>query len=100
MDLERFEPAPRTPGAIRVPAVARFVEVYDIVHPLTPPREPRGLRVSAFHQRHREGGALFGVSAGWERPQWYETNRALLIGTDLPPLAVGGTGPADTGRRS
>ncbi|MGI8754128.1 MAG: GcvT family protein [Acidimicrobiales bacterium] len=83
MDLERFEPAARTPAAIRVPAVARFVEVYDIVHPLTPPREPRGLRVSAFHQRHREGGAVFGVSAGWERPQWYETNRALLTGADL-----------------
>lgn len=83
MDLERFEPAARTPAAVRPPAVARFVEVYDIVHPLTPPGEPRGVRVSAFHPRHLERGAVFGVGAGWERPQWYESNRALLTDADV-----------------
>ena len=53
-----------------------FVEVYDIIHPLDPP-SVRDLRVSPFHTRQRELGAVFGEAAGWERPLWYEANAGL-----------------------
>ena len=42
-------------------------------------REPR---VSPFHRRQEELGAVFLEGAGWERPHWYEANAALLA--DLP----------------
>jgi glycine cleavage system T protein len=38
---------------------------------------PRGLRLSPFHPRLRELGAVFFESAGWERPQWFEANADL-----------------------
>jgi glycine cleavage system aminomethyltransferase T/glycine/D-amino acid oxidase-like deaminating enzyme len=81
-DLERFEPAMRTPASVRPQAVARFVEVYDIIHPLQPPNEPRPLRVSPFYLRQTEAGAEMLVGNGWERPQWYEANAGLLAGDE------------------
>ena len=53
-----------------------------MLHPLQPRESPRNLRVSPFHGRQEELGAVFLEGAGWERPQWYEANAALLA--DLP----------------
>ena len=36
------------------------------------------MRVSPFHARQRELGAVFGESHGWERPRWYEANADLV----------------------
>jgi glycine cleavage system aminomethyltransferase T/glycine/D-amino acid oxidase-like deaminating enzyme len=77
-DLERFEPALTTPAFVRPQAIARFVEVYDIIHPLQPPLEPRPLRASPFYARQREAGAHMLVGNGWERPQWYDANAGLV----------------------
>ena len=55
-----------------------FVEIYDVVHPLQPRESPRNLRVSPFHARQRELGAVFLEAAGWERPHWYEANAPLV----------------------
>jgi glycine cleavage system aminomethyltransferase T len=60
-----------------------FVEVYDIVHPLQPPENLRPIRQSPFAVRQRELGAVFFEAAGWERPQWYEANAALVSGRDI-----------------
>ena len=46
--------------------------------------EPRGLRLTPFHSRQRELGAHLFESAGWERPQWYESNAGLPM-PDFPP---------------
>ena len=35
-------------------------------------------RLSPFHSRERELDAVFFEAAGWERPQWYESNAPLL----------------------
>ena len=35
------------------------------------PATARGVRLSPLHQRHVADGAHFGVSAGWEYPQWF-----------------------------
>lgn len=74
-DLNRFDPAQLAPEYVRERSVRSFVEVYDIVHPLDPP-SVRNVRVSPFHARQTELGAVFGETAatGWERPLWYAAN--------------------------
>jgi dimethylglycine oxidase len=53
-----------------------------VLHPLQPRLSPRNLRVSPFHARQQELGAVFLEGAGWERPHWYEANAELV--KDLP----------------
>lgn len=72
-DLNRFDPAQLSPSYVRRRSIRSFVEVYDIVHPLDPP-SVRNLRVSPFHPRQVELGAVFGEAGGWERPLWYAAN--------------------------
>jgi glycine cleavage system aminomethyltransferase T/glycine/D-amino acid oxidase-like deaminating enzyme len=76
-DLNRFTEAQRSPAYVAERSARNFVEVYDILHPLDPPASPRPLRVSPFHARQVELGAVFGEAAGWERPLWFEANAAL-----------------------
>ncbi|MFJ9844857.1 FAD-dependent oxidoreductase [Kitasatospora sp. NPDC101155] len=80
-DLNRFEQVQLAPSYVHRRSCQNFVEVYDILHPLQPMEEPRPLRVSPFHTRQRELGAVFLEASGWERPHWYEAN------ADLPEVA-------------
>nr|WP_029182925.1 FAD-dependent oxidoreductase [Streptomyces clavuligerus] len=89
-DIARFDEAQRSPAYTAERGARAFAEVYDIVHPLDPPKAPRPLRISPFHQRQRELGAHFLEGGGWERPQWYGANAALL---DDPDLFPGGERP-------
>ncbi|GAO15403.1 uncharacterized protein UV8b_07029 [Ustilaginoidea virens] len=82
-DICRFEQVQLTPEYVRETSQQSFAEVYDIVHPLQPRIAPRNLRVSPFHARQVELGAFFLEAGAWERPQWFEANRALL--RELPP---------------
>ena len=41
-------------------------------------RAERGMRRSPFYAREEALGAVFFDARGWERPQWYESNAALL----------------------
>ncbi|MEU3714362.1 GcvT family protein [Streptomyces catenulae] len=84
-DPHRFEGAQRSPAYAAARGARSFIEVYDVVHPLQPPADPRPLRVSPFHDRQRELGAYFLESGGWERPHWYEANAPLAEGLALPP---------------
>jgi dimethylglycine oxidase len=76
-DLNRFEEAQLSPSYIETRSAQNFVEVYDVLHPLDPPAQPRPLRVSPFHPRQVELGAVFLEAAGWERPHWFEANAEL-----------------------
>ncbi len=76
-DLNRFEDAQLVPSYVESRSARAFVEVYDILHPLDPPVTARPLRVSPFHSRQVELGAVFGEASGWERPHWYEANAGL-----------------------
>ncbi|TMD45705.1 MAG: aminomethyl transferase family protein, partial [Chloroflexi bacterium] len=38
----------------------------------------RRVRVSPFYEREKALGAVFFETAGWERPNWYESNKPLL----------------------
>jgi glycine cleavage system aminomethyltransferase T/glycine/D-amino acid oxidase-like deaminating enzyme len=77
-DVHRFEEIQFDPGYVSETAQQNFVEIYDVLHPLQPKESPRDLRVSPFHARQRELGAVFLEGAGWERPHWYEANAPLL----------------------
>ncbi|GAB3349221.1 GcvT family protein [Amycolatopsis echigonensis] len=82
LDVHRFEDVQLAPEYIRETAQQNFVEIYDVLHPLQPRLSPRDLRVSPFHARQRELGAVFLEAGGWERPHWFEANASLL--KDLP----------------
>jgi dimethylglycine oxidase len=81
--VHRFEEFQTADDYVSATAQQTFVEIYDIVHPLQPRLAPRDLRVSPFHARQKELGAVFLESHGWERPHWYEANAPLVA--DLPP---------------
>ncbi|GAA3570455.1 FAD-dependent oxidoreductase [Amycolatopsis ultiminotia] len=82
LDVHRFEDVQLAPEYVRETAQQNFVEIYDVLHPLQPRLSPRELRVSPFHDRQRELGAVFLEAGGWERPHWFEANAPLL--KDLP----------------
>jgi glycine cleavage system T protein len=92
-DLNRFYPHVFTPSYVHIRGAQNYREVYDIIHPLQPMEAPRKLRVSPIYQRQVELGGVFLEAAGWERPQWYEANRATLPGTlgdgTKPPRPLG-----------
>jgi glycine cleavage system aminomethyltransferase T/glycine/D-amino acid oxidase-like deaminating enzyme len=72
-DLNRFDAAQLAPDYVRRRAIRTFAETDGIRHPADPP-PVRNVRVSPFHPRQAELGAVFGEAAGWERPLWYATN--------------------------
>ncbi|GAA5137774.1 GcvT family protein [Pseudonocardia adelaidensis] len=78
-DVHRFEEVQLGEDYVSETAQQNFVEIYDVLHPLEPRRSPRNLRVSPFHARQRELGAVFLEAAGWERPHWYEANAPLVL---------------------
>ncbi|MGW1911613.1 GcvT family protein [Streptomyces sp. NPDC002076] len=83
-DVNRFEPHQLSPEYVLARDCQNFVEVYDILHPLQPAGKPRPIRTSPFYVRQQEHGAFFLEAIGWERPQWYEANAALVEGRDIP----------------
>ena len=83
-DLNRFYPHAFAPAYLRARGAQNYREVYDIIHPLQPMETPRQIRLSPFYERHRELGAVFFEAAGWERPQWFETNGGLRAAGDEP----------------
>ncbi|KAL6702843.1 hypothetical protein ACN47E_000870 [Coniothyrium glycines] len=77
-ELTRFEEVQLSPEYVSETSQQNFVEIYDIIHPLAPKESPRNLRVSPFHARQQEQGAIFLEVGGWERPHWYEANADLV----------------------
>jgi len=59
-------------------AAQQYREVYDIIHPKQQIEHTRDIRLAPYHSRLEELGGVFFESAGWERPQWYESNARLL----------------------
>jgi glycine cleavage system aminomethyltransferase T/glycine/D-amino acid oxidase-like deaminating enzyme len=82
-DVHRYEEMQLDPDYVSETSQQNFIEIYDILHPLQPRLSPRDVRVSPFHARQKELGAVFLEGAGWERPHWYEANSSLVL--QLPP---------------
>jgi glycine cleavage system aminomethyltransferase T/glycine/D-amino acid oxidase-like deaminating enzyme len=83
-DVNRFEKHQLAPDYVLAKDCQNFVEVYDILHPLQPMEQLRPIRTSPFYTRQRELDAYFLEASGWERPQWYGANAALLEGHTAP----------------
>jgi aminomethyltransferase len=61
--------------------------VYNIVHPKWVwTGKQRNIRRSPMHHSHVERGAELWAEAGWEEPQWFESNADLLAtyGDEIP----------------
>jgi len=77
-DIARFYEHQKTVEHVRARAAEGFNKTYGIVHPAEQWTSNRDVRLSPFHARERQLGAVFYEAAGWERPHWYDSNRALL----------------------
>ena len=83
-DIARFAPHERTRHHVRARASEGFNKTYGITHPREQWSSDRGVRRSPFHEREVALGAEFFEVAGWERPQWYESNAPLLAELGVP----------------
>src|SRR6266851_4766285 len=79
-DVARFYPCQQTIAHVQARAREGFNKMYGIVHPAEQWESGRPVRVSPSYQREADLGAVFFETAGWERPQWYGCNEALLAG--------------------
>ncbi|WP_243788437.1 FAD-dependent oxidoreductase [Saccharopolyspora gloriosae] len=77
-DVHRFDEIETAEHHVDETCRRNFVEIYDIKHPLQPKLSPRNVRVSPFHARQKELGAVFLEAHGWERPHWFEANAPLV----------------------
>lgn len=77
-DINRFLPHQKTQHYIDLRCAQNYREVYDIIHPAQPITEPRAVRLSPFHARLVEQGAVFVQSGGYEVAQWYTANAGLV----------------------
>jgi glycine cleavage system aminomethyltransferase T len=81
-DIARFWNCQKTRANVRARAAEGFNKTYGIVHPGEQWESNRGVRLSPFHAREEELGAVFFEAAGWERPHWYASNERLLADYD------------------
>jgi glycine cleavage system aminomethyltransferase T/glycine/D-amino acid oxidase-like deaminating enzyme len=77
-DIARFYDHQKTAAHIRGRSAEGFNKTYGIVHPREQWESNRRVRVSPFYEREKALGAVFFETAGWERPNWYGSNQALL----------------------
>ncbi|MFB6174097.1 MAG: FAD-dependent oxidoreductase, partial [Halobacteriales archaeon] len=82
--VSRFQPHAGSRAFTYGRGAQQYQEVYQLIHPREQPVDQRGLRRSPFYDRQAELGAEFYDSDGWEVPQWYEANEALLEEYDVP----------------
>jgi glycine cleavage system aminomethyltransferase T/glycine/D-amino acid oxidase-like deaminating enzyme len=77
-NIARAYPSQKTRTHIVSRASEGFNKMYGIVHPGEQWESDRRVRLSPFYERERELNAVFIEGAGWERPNWYESNAPLL----------------------
>jgi glycine cleavage system aminomethyltransferase T/glycine/D-amino acid oxidase-like deaminating enzyme len=77
-NVARAHSCQRTAAHVKARAREGFNKMYGIVHPAEQWESDRHVRLSPFHARERELGAVFFETVGWERPQWYDSNAPLL----------------------
>ncbi len=78
MDISRFHAYQQSEQYVSLRSAQNYREVYDIIHPGQQMDAPRQVRLASYHSQLSDLQGAFFVSAGWERPQWYESNARLL----------------------
>ncbi len=77
-DIARFYGHQRTAAHVTARALEGFNKMYGIVHPAEQWESERPVRLSPVYDRERDLAAAFVETAGWERPNWYDSNSPLL----------------------
>ena len=77
-DISRFHAHQKTRQHTKARAFEAFPKTYGIVHPAEQSESDRPIRTSPMHAWHQAAGARFFEVAGWERPQWFESNAPLV----------------------
>ena len=77
-NIARAYPHQKTREHVRARASEGFNKMYGIVHPGEQWESDRRVKLSPYYEREQELGAIFYEAAGWERPQWFESNEKLL----------------------
>ncbi|MFP4626489.1 MAG: FAD-dependent oxidoreductase [Natronomonas sp.] len=77
-DINRFYEHGNSKKFVKNRAKEGFQKIYGIVHPTEQWQSSRPLRTSPFYSRQEDLDARFFEAAGWERPQWFESNRDLV----------------------
>ena len=78
INVARFDGWGRSKDLVKKRAYEGFTRHYGIIHPKEQWTRGREIRKSTWDDRQRELDAVFHETAGWERPEWYESNRDLL----------------------
>ena len=78
VNIARFYDTQKTKYHVEQRVSELFPKFYGIVHPFEQWATDRDVRLGAAHDRHRALGAEFIEISGWERANWYESNRPLL----------------------
>ena len=74
MDIRRFGAAYRSPSYTLARSIENYATYYDIHYPNEERVAGRPLRTSPTYRTLVELGAAFGEKAGWERPNWFDSN--------------------------
>jgi len=77
-NIARAYPHQKTGTHIRARVNESFNKMYGIVHPAEQWESDRRVKLPPYYEREQERQAVFYEAAGWERPQWYESNAPLL----------------------
>ena len=70
-DIMRFQPQDNDPAFLQARTIEAVSNQFDMHWPMKQYRTGRNRTLSAWHQRFQECGAVFGETAGWERPLWF-----------------------------
>jgi glycine cleavage system aminomethyltransferase T/glycine/D-amino acid oxidase-like deaminating enzyme len=76
MDIRRFGAQYRSRAHTLARATEVYATYYDIHYPYEERHAGRPLRLAPTYPRLTELGCAFGEKAGWERPNWFESNVA------------------------
>ncbi|WP_422026067.1 GcvT family protein [Roseovarius sp.] len=103
VDVARADPLAATPAHMADRMAEAVADLFTLHWPYKQPKAGRDLRRSPLHDRWQAQGAVFGLTAGWERGLYYaetDEERALPYATgDQPwwPLAVREAARMDSG---
>ena len=89
MDIRRFGGQYRSRSYTLARTTEIYATYYDIHYPNEERQAGRPLRISPTYPRLAELGCAFGEKAGWERPNWFESN-AAAGDADLRPRGWAG----------
>ncbi|MCV2868410.1 FAD-dependent oxidoreductase [Defluviimonas sp. WL0002] len=74
VDIARVDPLTGASAHVQTRMEEAVADVFAIHWPFKQRKAGRGLRKSALHDRWAAAGAVFGLTAGWERGLWYASD--------------------------